>query len=50
MRLNRLQEEIEAMLECRKRALDEKWPDPVMLPVPDPDETVADEEYAFVDD
>lgn len=50
MRLNRLQEEIEAMLECRKRALDEKWPHPVMLPVPDPDETVADEEYAFVDD
>lgn len=34
MRLNRLDDEVEAMLACRKRALDMKWPAPVLLPCP----------------
>ena len=50
MRLNRLDDEIEAMLACRKRALDEKWPHPVMLPMPEIDPALVDEDYAFLDD
>lgn len=49
MRLNRLDEEIEAMLACRKRALDMKWHKPVMLPVPE-GTGVQGEDYAFLDD
>jgi hypothetical protein len=49
MRLNRLQEEVEAMLACRKRALDEKWHQPVKLPLPDETEIVEDD-YAFLQD
>jgi hypothetical protein len=37
MRLNRMDEEVEAMLACRKRAIDEKWSEPVKLPIPEPD-------------
>ncbi len=48
MRLPRLDQEVEDMLECRKRALDEKWPHPVMLPVSDGE--VEEEDYAFLDD
>jgi ATP-dependent exoDNAse (exonuclease V) beta subunit len=55
MRLNRLEDEVVAMLDCRKRALDEKWPHPVKLPVPEPTHThthgmVKDSEYGFLDD
>lgn len=50
MRLNRLDDEIEAMLACRKRALDEKWPHPVKLPVPEPAHLKVDDDYAFVTD
>jgi len=42
MRLNRLDKEIEDMLACRKRALEEKWHAPVMLPV-------VEDSYEFVD-
>jgi hypothetical protein len=49
MRLPFLEEEIEAMLSCRKRALDEKWPQPVMFPVVARDPKVVDDDYAFLD-
>jgi ATP-dependent exoDNAse (exonuclease V) beta subunit len=47
MRLNRLEEEVEDMLECRKRALDAKWPKPVMLPISEGGK--AEEDYGFLD-
>lgn len=47
MRLNRLDKEIEDMLECRKRALEAKWPAPVMLPVPEAHGPV-EEDYGFL--
>jgi hypothetical protein len=56
MRLNRLEDEVVAMLDCRKRALDEKWPAgitprPVILPVPEPSHgMVKDADYGFLDE
>ena len=35
MRLNRMDDEVEAMLACRKRAIQEGWPQPVKLPLPE---------------
>ena len=52
MRLNRLDDEIEAMLDCRKRALDVKWHMPVLLPTPEapvPKGTQVSDDYAFLD-
>lgn len=49
MRLNRMDEEVEAMLACRKRAIEEKWPEPVKLPVPEASGEV-DDDYAFLED
>jgi len=48
MRLNRLDDEVEDMLECRLRALKNKWHAPVMLPAPTASSNK--EEYAFIDD
>jgi ATP-dependent exoDNAse (exonuclease V) beta subunit len=51
MRLNRLDKEVEDMLACRKRALDMKWPHPVLLPIPDDSKHVEEEEstkYGFL--
>jgi len=50
MRLNRLDDEIEAMLDCRKRALEEGWPEPVKLPVPEAKGTKVADDYAFLED
>lgn len=51
MRLNRLQKEVEDMLACRKRALELKWPTPVVLPIPEPEaDAEAAEDYGFLDD
>lgn len=50
MRLNRLQDEVEAMLACRKRALDEKWHQPVKLPLPEEKGTMVEDDYAFLQD
>ena len=50
MRLNRLQDEVEGMLECRKRALDEKWTQPVKFPVPELRGKPVAEDYAFLND
>ena len=54
MRLNRLDKEVEDMLACRKRALDNKWPHPVMLPVPGDSEHAEGEKetekYGFLDE
>jgi hypothetical protein len=47
MRLNRLDQEIEDMLACRKRALDEKAGVPVLLPI---GSGAAEEDYGFLDD
>lgn len=49
MRLNRLDQEILDMLACRKRALDEKWPHPIMLPIPKKDPVLVDDSYAFLE-
>jgi hypothetical protein len=52
MRLNRLDDEVEAMLACRKRALDMKWPKPVLLPMPTQIKgatTKNTEQYGFLD-
>ena len=35
IRLNHLDEEVVGMLECRKRALDMKLEQPILLPTPD---------------
>ena len=50
MRLNRLDEEIKGMLDCRKRALDYKWHKPVMLPLPEVEAVAVKDDYAFLDD
>jgi hypothetical protein len=50
MRLNRLDEEIKAMLDCRKRALEYKWHKPVMLPLPEVEAVAVKDDYAFLDD
>lgn len=47
MRLNRLDQEVEEMLDCRKRALEMKWPKPVMLPLPSGHSKGDD--YGFLD-
>ncbi len=49
MRLSRLQAEVEAMLDCRKQALKEKWPQPVKLPLPE-DFEEEKEDYGFLED
>jgi hypothetical protein len=50
MRLNRLDDEIEAMLDCRKRALEFKWHKPVMLPTPEVEGVTVKDDYAFLDE
>lgn len=47
MRLPRLDQEIEDMLECRKRALEMKWPKPVVLPISESE--VEKDVYGFLD-
>jgi hypothetical protein len=49
MRLNRLQDEVEAMLACRKRALDEGWHESVKLPLPE-ENPIVEDDYAFLQD
>jgi ATP-dependent exoDNAse (exonuclease V) beta subunit len=50
MRLNRLQDEVEGMLDCRKRAIVEGWSQPVKMPIPEPrGGTQVAEDYAFLD-
>jgi hypothetical protein len=51
MRLNRLQDEVEGMLDCRKRAIEEGWTQPVKMPIPEPKgNTRIAEDYAFLND
>ena len=57
MRLNRLDYEVEEMLNCRKRAIEMKWPAPVVLPMPSSQkgalhsvEKAKAEDYAFLSD
>jgi hypothetical protein len=50
MRLNRLDDEVEDMLECRLRALKNNWHAPVMLPAPKESHSGKAEDYGFIDD
>lgn len=58
MRLNRMDDEVKDMLDCRLRALKMKWSHPVILPVPEAPApkskagtaTATKEDYAFLDD
>lgn len=51
MRLNRLQDEVEGMLDCRKSAIVEGWTQPVKMPIPEPKGTTKiAEDYAFLND
>jgi ATP-dependent exoDNAse (exonuclease V) beta subunit len=49
MRLNRLDQEIEDMLECRLKALKMGLKQPVLLPLK-PDEKAKEEDYGFLED